>query len=87
MFSKKVKVLKNPPESESLNKVVDTGGGINRQPFLISNDDTAKKVFFAAFLPTKNGDIANKFSSVLFFLVHTLVCMFSANKKWCRKTC
>ena len=31
--------------------------------------------------PFKNGDIAKKFSSVLFFLVHTLVRMFSANKK------
>ena len=31
--------------------------------------------------PFKNGDIAKKFSSVPFFLVHTLVRMFSANKK------
>ena len=31
--------------------------------------------------PFKNGDIAKKFSSVLFFLVHTLVRMFGANKK------
>ena len=59
-FSEKAKVnvlkesessQKKPSESEGVKKVVDTGGGINRQPFLISNDDTTKKVFFAAFFP------------------------------------
>ena len=52
MFLKKVKVLKkNLQKVKVWKKVVDTGGGINRQPFLISNDDTTKKEFFAAFFP------------------------------------
>ena len=70
-----MKVLENPPESESLKKVVDTGGGINRRPFLISNDDTTKKFSLLHFSP-KNGDIAKKFFSVLFSVVHTLVPYF-----------
>ena len=81
MFLKKVKVLKKPFRKWKCEKVVDTGGGINRQPFLISNDDTTKKFSLLHSSPFKNGDIAKKFSSVLFFLVHTLVRMFSANKK------